>query len=512
MGEDEFDFGSLFGGGDTDMSNFDMGGFNLDELALSDLGNFDIGDLGNMDFGGLDLSGIDLGNMDLGNLGDQGIDINSILEGLQTDREGGQNLDLESFLKDIGGDKSLTRSLSDATPIARQELNIAPGDYAPLEDQLAELMGTGSTKTENLGMGDMAENAGGAYDQDYSNINALEALMGKDLSNPDEADISNLGMGNLATNVGGAYDPSYNPDAPLKSTRSKNEAIASGTSPGSAGAKALAENASQFTPAETAALTGNKFTNTSTGKSLNEAIASGMSPGSIGAKAAAAGELDPEELAAAQGVVTKGSVYNPITSAEKTAAALKSAADAKAALTKATPAAKDGSNNMSQMMMLLALMALMNKDGGSKSSGATIPSLSADRKQLPYGGGSSYRPGQGGVSYFTPTTYTTKAAGGGLMSLNGGGHLGGYSDGGRLLRGPGDGVSDSIPATIGGKQPARLATGEFVVPARIVSELGNGSTDSGAQRLYEMMDRVQHARRKTKNVAANTKAAKYLPA
>ena len=167
---------------------------------------------------------------------------------------------------------------------------------------------------------------------------------------------------------------------------------------------------------------------------------------------------------------------------------------------------------MGMMMMLMALMAMMNKDGGSKSSGATIPSLSADRKQLPYGGGSSYRPGQGGVSYFTPTTYTTKAAGGGLMSLNGGGHLGGYSDGGRLLRGPGDGVSDSIPATIGGKQPARLATGEFVVPARIVSELGNGSTDSGAQRLYEMMDRVQHARRKTKNVAANTKAAKYLPA
>jgi hypothetical protein len=50
------------------------------------------------------------------------------------------------------------------------------------------------------------------------------------------------------------------------------------------------------------------------------------------------------------------------------------------------------------------------------------------------------------------------------------------------------------------------------VPARIVSELGNGSTDAGAQRLYEMMDRVQNARRKTKNVAANTKAAKYLPA
>jgi hypothetical protein len=102
------------------------------------------------------------------------------------------------------------------------------------------------------------------------------------------------------------------------------------------------------------------------------------------------------------------------------------------------------------------------------------------------------------------------AVGGGL------GSLGSYSDGGRLLRGPGDGVSDSIPATIGRKQqPARLADGEFVVPARIVSELGNGSTEAGAKKLYAMMDRVQRARGKTtgKNkVAANSRADKYLPA
>ena len=110
------------------------------------------------------------------------------------------------------------------------------------------------------------------------------------------------------------------------------------------------------------------------------------------------------------------------------------------------------------------------------------------------------------------------AAGGGMMgyALGGLGSLGSYSDGGRLLRGPGDGVSDSIPATIGNKQqPARLADGEFVVPARIVSELGNGSTDAGAKKLYAMLDRVQRARGKTtgKNkVAANSRAEKYLPA
>jgi len=94
-------------------------------------------------------------------------------------------------------------------------------------------------------------------------------------------------------------------------------------------------------------------------------------------------------------------------------------------------------------------------------------------------------------------------------------NLGGYSDGGRLLRGPGDGVSDSIPAVIGKKQPARLADGEFVVPARIVSELGNGSTEAGARKLYAMMDRIQSARKKTvgkDKVAHNSRSSKYLPA
>ena len=107
---------------------------------------------------------------------------------------------------------------------------------------------------------------------------------------------------------------------------------------------------------------------------------------------------------------------------------------------------------------------------------------------------------------------TKRMAHGGLSAAQH--NLGDYSDGGRLLRGPGDGVSDSIPATIGGKRPARLADGEFVVPARIVSELGNGSTEAGARKLYAMMDRVQSARRKTigkGRVANDTASEKYLP-
>jgi len=101
------------------------------------------------------------------------------------------------------------------------------------------------------------------------------------------------------------------------------------------------------------------------------------------------------------------------------------------------------------------------------------------------------------------------------MARGGISDLGGYSDGGRLLKGPGNGTSDSIPASIGGKQPARLAEGEFVVPARIVSELGNGSTDAGAKQLYAMMDRIQSDRRKTTGkgkFSDDPKAYKHLPA
>jgi hypothetical protein len=104
---------------------------------------------------------------------------------------------------------------------------------------------------------------------------------------------------------------------------------------------------------------------------------------------------------------------------------------------------------------------------------------------------------------------------GGGMANGGISNLGSYSDGGRLLRGPGDGVSDSIPAMIGQKQKARLADGEFVVPARIVSELGNGSTEAGARQLYSMMDRVQKNRQKSMGkgkVATDAKSHRLLPA
>ena len=90
--------------------------------------------------------------------------------------------------------------------------------------------------------------------------------------------------------------------------------------------------------------------------------------------------------------------------------------------------------------------------------------------------------------------------------------LGGYSDGGRMLKGPGDGMSDNIPATIGGKQPARLADGEFVVPADVVSHLGNGSTDAGAKQLYSMMNKVRKARTGRKSQGREISPHRYMPA
>ena len=360
-----------------------------------------------------------------------------------------------------------------------------------------------------------------------------------------------------------------------------NEAVASGMSPGSLGAEAATQGV--LTPTQLTAATGSAGLGSLTGadtlatnlaSSANEAVASGLSPGSVGATEAAAGTLTPAQLGAASGVVTSGSGIPDLSKVKD----LLPASDKSSGFS--------GANGLG-MLGLAALLASMNKGSGTDNSyKGTIPeyTMSRTKNEMP----KNYRPGQGGVDYFSPTTYTKKAADGGLMSLGdnvegsnfelsgsddhypsmvGGGYpvasnypsrvgeveqngivqqsmpqfsglgslyqssnppqsfnmaqggavpgqynLGSYSDGGRLLKGPGDGVSDSIPAIIGQKQPARLATGEFVIPARIVSELGNGSTDAGAQRLYDMMKRVQQKRLKTKNVAANTNAAKYLPA
>jgi len=99
-------------------------------------------------------------------------------------------------------------------------------------------------------------------------------------------------------------------------------------------------------------------------------------------------------------------------------------------------------------------------------------------------------------------------AGGGLASLNA------FKAGGepRFLKGGGDGMSDDIPATIGGRQKAALSDGEFVVPADVVSHLGNGSSRAGAKKLYSMMDNIREARTGKERQAPEINAERYMPA
>jgi hypothetical protein len=99
---------------------------------------------------------------------------------------------------------------------------------------------------------------------------------------------------------------------------------------------------------------------------------------------------------------------------------------------------------------------------------------------------------------------------GGIRSLARGG-MTQYAAGGKLLHGPGDGMSDDIYANINGNQEARLADGEFVVPADVVSHIGNGSTNAGARKLYRMMADIRRARTGRTKQAPAVRPEKYMP-
>lgn len=177
----------------------------------------------------------------------------------------------------------------------------------------------------------------------------------------------------------------------------------------------------------------------------------------------------------------------------------------------------------------MGLMALMNRQPGGAPGPAPYdgplsqfrfnprtyqPAPTPTRRYMAEGGlagSNSISVGQGDIVVGddprrNPPVVTNGMAGGGIASL------GSYSDGGRLLKGPGDGMSDNIPATIANKRPARLADGEFVVPADVVSHLGNGSTDAGAKQLYKMMDRVRKQRTGRKAQGKQISPQKFMPA
>lgn len=138
---------------------------------------------------------------------------------------------------------------------------------------------------------------------------------------------------------------------------------------------------------------------------------------------------------------------------------------------------------------LAALAAYLLNKGDDKGSGGTFtaPNMNLKYQRGRVAQDPGRRPGAANPGgYFTPVTY---AAQGGLMAPARRMATGGGIEG--LLKGPGDGLSDDIPATIDGQDPAQLATGEFVVSADVVSALGGGDTDAGAKRLEEMMSRVR---------------------
>jgi hypothetical protein len=110
-------------------------------------------------------------------------------------------------------------------------------------------------------------------------------------------------------------------------------------------------------------------------------------------------------------------------------------------------------------------------------------------------------------------------AGGGMVAMADGGMT--YMEAGgttgptglpRDVTGTGDGMSDSVPATIEGVQEARLADGEFVIPADVVADIGNGSSDAGSKKLYDMMDRIRKARHGTTEQPPEINAEKLMPA
>jgi len=111
---------------------------------------------------------------------------------------------------------------------------------------------------------------------------------------------------------------------------------------------------------------------------------------------------------------------------------------------------------------------------------------------------------QAGRSRKSPTTKKTEEEG--LMGLARGGNLSP-----RYLKGSSDGMADQVPAKIGAKQPAALSHGEFVIPADVVSHLGNGNSEAGAKVLYSMMDKIRRARTGNSKQGKQINPNKFLP-
>jgi len=172
--------------------------------------------------------------------------------------------------------------------------------------------------------------------------------------------------------------------------------------------------------------------------------------------------------------------------------------------------------------------------GGPQMTGyqGKIPTYTASRQQVPGSFDPNRRPGSSGQRYFTDVDYgggDTSGAAAALQTANlanparqtmsvptpapqnlAMGGIAGMAPP-RYLRSSTDGMADKIPASIDGKDPAALSGGEFVIPADVVSGMGNGNSDAGAKNLYAMMDRVRQARTGTTKQAPAIDPNKMLP-
>jgi hypothetical protein len=254
-------------------------------------------------------------------------------------------------------------------------------------------------------------------------------------------------------------------------------------------------------------------------ETLMGSLGAGTASGGFGIKAAGTGNtfgaMTAPTVAGSYGGISAGALGTgvPASLVVPTTGALAGGTAAAAGLTaKQAYAAKMGLD----MLNSGAKSGQTQGGGGGSSTVAAAPTIpNINRSGITGYEGIEGKPADyKSVMNLAPKTYLSKLHGvpseytfaqGGIANL------GSYSDGGHLLKGPGDGMSDNIPATISNRQPARLADGEFVIPADVVSHLGNGSTDAGAKQLYAMMDKIRKARTGTKKQGKQIKPSKFLP-
>jgi hypothetical protein len=534
----DYDFGSNFDlGSFDDIAAIDFGNLDLGGFEDMDLGGLDLGGFEDVDFGGLDLSGlegmdfdsIDLGNMDLGGL--EGLDLSG-LEGMDFDSidlgdlSGGSTRSLfgggggDSNFDLAGGSGSdrfeLTRGGLRAdglglNPTGRGQLSIrdpetgATGLTAEGFTSIQDLLGSGTA--EEIGR----YTPGSA---DYSFRSGLDTADGQGLSTDATRgmglDFMGGGQGisqykpaefggSILEDLIGRMDPKYTDS--IQDYLNNEIFGGKGLTPfkGTGGTLSQAGFLNQSSAANPL---GAQYALGDPKSFINRPSVTGqqaaVSPGRtvIDNKNGTFNVVTEKDgKVITQKVDDKGKVIDTKTTDTKKTDTTKTAT---------TPTTTQQSGLNSLLPLLLALLA-MNRGGGGGGGGqgAVIPGLTATQKQTPYAQqqrAPGYRPGQGGISYFDQTQYTPKmAAGGGIPGL---------------LYGPGDGVSDSIPAVIdggmaGGGQPAEVARGEYIIDARTVAALGNGSTDAGAERLDKMRTNILHDDRKA-GVGKDSKAYRHL--